>query len=691
MLKNKMSTTLNPEQAAAVHYIDGPLLVLAGAGSGKTRVITEKIVYLINTCGYKPQQIAAVTFTNKAAQEMKSRVSHLSKESSKKLSKATNTRGLMISTFHTLGLTILRQEHAQIGLNKNFSILDQEDAKSLLQQIMQRDYGDNTDLLEDIQRAISFWKNELLSPEQAQSQAKDEKELFNATLYGAYVRYFRAYNAVDFDDLILLPVQLFRKNPATLEKWQNKIRHILVDEYQDTNFCQYQLIQLLTGARANFTLVGDDDQSIYAWRGARADNFSILQKDYPILKVIKLEQNYRSCQSILRAANQVIVNNPHIFVKKLWSNKQHGHKIRVLQTKTDQDEASRVVLDLMNHRLRHQMQYQHYAILYRSNHQSRVIEQALREYAIPYQVTGSTAFFSRTEVKDCIAYLRLITNPDDDAAFLRIINTPRRELGPSTIEKLSEYAHTRQIHLLAACDELGLTQRLPERAIKNLRQFSQWIFHTSAQLTERPTSDDIQNLLSDINYSTWLLDNSASPAAAERAEKNIASLLTLIEKMLKDEDQTLSGVITRLALLDIIDRNSKEQEHDDVQLMTLHAAKGLEFEHVYLIGMEEELLPHRNSMEEQQIEEERRLTYVGMTRAKRSLTFTLSSVRKRYNEQTDALPSRFLSEIAPEELEWEGKDEPSAEENLEKGEEHLAYLQNMLKGYAVVDKTSAKS
>jgi len=665
-------TTLNPEQSAAVHYIDGPLLVIAGAGSGKTRVITEKIAYLIKECGYKSHQIIAVTFTNKAAQEMKSRVASLLK--------GAELRGLIISTFHTLGLTILRQEHSAIGLNKNFSILDQEDAKNLLQQIMQRDYGDNSAVLEDIQRAISNWKNELLSPEQALSQAKDDKELLNATIYASYVRCLRTYNAVDFDDLILLPVQLFQKNAAVLEKWQNKIRYVLIDEYQDTNYCQYQLIQLLTGVRASFTLVGDDDQSIYAWRGARADNFAKLQSDYRQLKVIKLEQNYRSCQSILRAANQLIANNSHVFLKKLWSNKQHGNTIRVLQTKTDQDEAERVVMDLMNHRLRNQTSYGHYAILYRSNHQSRIVEQALREYSIPYQVTGGTAFFSRTEIKDCMAYLRLITNPEDDTAFLRIINTPRREIGPTTIEKLGEYARQREISLLAACNELGLAQTLPERSLKPVRHFNHWINHIAAQLSERPTTDDIKNMLEQIDYFTWLLDNSANPKAAERASKNVGDLLTLIEKMLKDEEKTLHDVIIRLTLLDIIDRNSKEKEHDEVKLMTLHAAKGLEFEYVYLIGMEEELLPHRNNMDDDHIEEERRLTYVGMTRAKRSLTFSLSSIRKRYGEQTDCQPSRFLMEIDQEQLEWEGKTVITEEKNQAKGEEHLAFLQAMLNG-----------
>jgi len=663
-------STLNPAQAAAVRYIDGPALVIAGAGSGKTRVITEKIAYLITECGIKPTQLIAVTFTNKAAQEMKSRVASLLK--------GKQSRGLAISTFHTLGLNLLRQEHTTVGLGKNFSILDQEDAKGLLQQIMQRDYGDNTAVLEDIQRAISYWKNELLSPEKAQSQAKDEKELLHATVYSAYVRYLRAYNAVDFDDLILLPVQLLQQHPVILEKWQNKIRHVLVDEYQDTNYCQYTLIRLLTGVRAAFTLVGDDDQSIYAWRGARADNFSRLQADYPIIKVIKLEQNYRSCQSILRAANQLIANNPHVFEKKLWSDKNHGNKIRVLQTKTDIDEAKRVVLDLINHRFRHQTTYNNYAILFRSNHQSRPVEQALREHAIPYQLTGGTSFFSRSEIKDCMAYLRLITNPEDDAAFLRIINTPRREIGPSTVEKLSDYARSRGVNLLAASNELGLSQVLADRALKQVQGFSRWIYHTAAQLTERPTAADIKAMLEELDYFTWLLDNSANPKAAERANKHVEDLLALIEKMLQDEEKTLSDVIARLALLDLIDRNSKEQERDEVQLMTLHAAKGLEFEHVYLIGMEEELLPHRNSVEAETIEEERRLTYVGMTRAKRSLTFTLSSMRKRYGEQQDCLPSRFLSEIAAEELEWEGKSAVSMEENVAKGEEHLAFLQKLL-------------
>ena len=667
-----MALKLNPEQQRAMLHVQGPLLVLAGAGSGKTRVITQKIAHLIQELQYKPTQIIAVTFTNKAAQEMKHRV--------QQLLPAKNTRGLMVNTFHTLGLTILRHEHKAADLAQKFSILDSSDARGLLQQIIHKEHSDDDTDLDLIQAQISRWKNQLITPSTAISQAEDAKQVSLAHIYQAYCRYSRAYHAVDFDDLILLPVQLFREHPDILTQWQGKLRYILVDEYQDTNFCQYELIKQLVGIRESFTVVVDDDQSIYAWRGASSDHLHRLQKEYPRLEVIKLEQNYRSTKRILRAANQLISVNPHVFEKVLWSDLSEGDLIRVLTFKQDQDEADNIVLDLINHRFRHQAHYKDYAILYRNNHQSRIVEQALREHGVPYRVSGGPSFFGRGEIKDIMAYCRLCINPEDNHAFLRIINTPRREIGPSTVEKLSEYAKTRQISLLSASLEMGLSQVLSEKACHQLHTFAHWLERMAQRFHGENNSIVVRDILNDIGYSDWLQETQASPKAAERCEGHLNDLIALIDKLLEKEDNaSLEMIIQRLSLLDMIDRNQKEEVQDEVQLLTLHAAKGLEFPHVYLIGVEDELLPHRSSIEENRIEEERRLMYVGMTRAQRGLTLSFTQSRKRFGEILACQPSRFLQEIDAAELDWQRHDDPVDEKkNTEIGNAHLAQLQKLL-------------
>jgi ATP-dependent DNA helicase Rep len=392
--------------------------VLAGAGSGKTRVITHKLAYLIRDCGIAARHIAAVTFTNKAAREMKQRVGGLlhGKESS----------GLIVSTFHTLGLNILKREHARLGYRPGFSIFDAQDSTALLRELWQQAANDSS--VEQVQVRISHWKNGLLSPEAALAQAQDEGELAAARVFALYQQHLRAYNAVDFDDLIRYPVQLLQEHRAVLETWEHRIRYLLVDEYQDTNASQYQLVKLLMGRRGALTVVGDDDQSVYAWRGARPENLRLLAEDFPKLKVIKLEQNYRSTRRILRAANHLIARNPHVFEKRLWSELGEGDPIRVLHCRDEEHEAERVVSELLHYQLRHRASLRDYAILYRGNYQARVFERVLREHRIPYFLSGGTSFFERVEIKDIMAYLRLLVNHDDDNAFLRIINTPRREI-----------------------------------------------------------------------------------------------------------------------------------------------------------------------------------------------------------------------------------------------------------------------
>lgn len=667
-----MSPKLNPQQQAAVKIIDHPLLVLAGAGSGKTRVITEKIAYLVQQ-GLAARHIAAVTFTNKAAREMKSRVSRLLDDK--------QSRGLRVSTFHSLGLDILRAEHKTLGYKAAITLFDEQDRLTLLRNLISHGLKDcDIDQVDQYNWQIGQWKNAFITPEQAVSRA-DAINLAAALLYDAYSRSLKAYNAVDFDDLILQPVLLFQQHAPVLEKWQNKIRYLLVDEYQDTNITQYQLVRLLAGNLGRFTVVGDDDQSIYAWRGAQPENLAQLQKDYSRLQVIKLEQNYRSAGRILKVANHLIANNPHTFEKKLWSELGFGEPLRVLSHKSDQAEAKQIAAEIVHHRFKHGGSYADYAILYRGNHQSRLFERELRENNVPYFISGSTSFFAYAEIKDVLAYLRLMVNPGDDAAFLRIINTPRREIGPTTLEKLGAYANERHISLFDACSELGLQQRLSEKSVQRLHQFCDWINATARKMEQEDTFKTIHLMLEQIHYQQWLQETSKTPAAAERRMSNVFELIEWLQRIAQNEDaqqKSLAEVIAKVMLLDILDRNQEQEAADQVSLMTLHAAKGLEFPHVFLIGMEENLLPHQNSIETDNIEEERRLAYVGITRAQKTLTFSYCTHRKRYGEMSEAEPSRFLNELPEEDLEWANKKQLAPEEIKQRGKASLAQLKSML-------------
>ncbi|MES9832669.1 MAG: DNA helicase Rep [Candidatus Thiodiazotropha sp. DIVDIV] len=663
---------LNPKQKQAVNYIDSPLLVLAGAGSGKTRVITAKIGYLIKTCGHDPQHIAAVTFTNKAAREMKERVAKSLGDRPDKLPR--------ISTFHNLGLNILRQELKALGYKPGFSIFDQQDSAALLKDLLRKQNLGDDAVINAAQWTISAWKNDLVTPEQALSQAENDLQVAQANLYADYLRSLKAFNAVDFDDLILLPVLLFRDHPDLLDQWQNRIRYLLVDEYQDTNQAQYELVKQLAGVRAAFTVVGDDDQSIYAWRGARPENLARLQTDFPTLKLIKLEQNYRSSSRILRSANHLISKNPHVFEKKLWSELGLGPELRVLVCPNEAQEAERVVSEIIHLKFTAKASNSDCAILYRGNHQAKLFEKALRTHNIPYFLSGGTSFFSRTEVKDGMAYLRLLANPEDDSAFLRIVNTPRREIGPNTLEKLAEYAQQRGSSLLPACDEIGLQHKLSARPYERLQHFAKLIQHYT-QKAESDPSAAFRSLIEEIDYLDWLKENASSDAVAERRMENVTDLMDWLKALQNGElqEKSLSEMVNHLTLMDMLERQDDEEQKDQVQLMTLHAAKGLEFPHVFLVGMEEELLPHRSSIEENNIEEERRLAYVGITRAQRTLTMTYASKRKRFGEMIASEPSRFLQELPEDDMLWEGRGSKlSKEEKQERGSAHLANLKSIL-------------
>jgi ATP-dependent DNA helicase Rep len=668
-----VSGRLNPKQEAAVRHVGGPLLVLAGAGSGKTRVITHKIAHLIRSGVHAPHQIAAVTFTNKAAREMRARVASLLH--------TENTRGLTVCTFHTLGLNILRREHRPLGYKTGFSLFDAQDSEALLKELLRKHGEDASTGARSVQWQICEWKSALLSPEHALSRADDELQAQAARLYGEYQRSLRAYNAVDFDDLIGLPTQLFRDHPEALERWRARIRYLLVDEYQDTNGAQYELVRQLVGSAGRLTVVGDDDQSIYAWRGARPENLAQLRQDFPGLEVIMLEQNYRSTGGILHAANQLIANNPHVFEKRLWSDLGAGDPIRVITCKDEEHEAQKVVSEILHQRFTGGDSYGDFAILYRGNHQARVFEKVLHTHAIPYFLSGGTSFFSRTEVKDLMAYLRLLANPDDDAAYLRVVNVPRREIGPGTLERLGAYAHQRGLALLRASAELGLEQHLGDKARTRLRAFAALVERYGRQATAGDPVHAVSELVEDIDYRGWIRETSTSDKAAERRGANLEELISWLDSLRKGalKQATLAELVGRLSLMDVLERQDEEQGGDRVHLMTLHAAKGLEFPHVFLVGMEEELLPHRASIEEDNIHEERRLTYVGITRARRTLSLTLARRRRRYGELVPCDPSRFLAELPSDALVWVGdKSEAAKAESRKRGAQHLAGLRGVL-------------
>ncbi|EGR0547161.1 DNA helicase Rep [Vibrio cholerae] len=668
---------LNPRQDEAVKYVSGPCLVLAGAGSGKTRVITNKIAYLVQQCGYKARNIAAVTFTNKAAREMKERVAQT-------LGKG-ESRGLMVSTFHTLGLNIIRREFKALGLKAGFSLFDDQDQLALLKELTEKQLDGDKDLLRLLLSTISNWKNDMLTPPQAKAMAKGEQQQLFAHCFELYQKQMQSYNALDFDDLILLPVLLLRSNEEVRQCWQNRIRYLLVDEYQDTNTSQYELVKLLVGERGRLTVVGDDDQSIYSWRGAKPQNLVLLGEDFPSLKLIKLEQNYRSTSRILRAANILIANNPHVYQKALFSELAEGEKLKVILANNEDHEAERVTAEIIAHKFLNRTEYRDYAILYRGNHQSRLIEKSLTQNRVPYKLSGGTSFFARAEIKDIMAYLRVLVNPDDDNAFLRIVNTPKREIGPATLEKLGSYANMRGKSLFTASFELGLEQHLSGRGLENLRRFTEWLVAIADNAERGNTVEAVRALVRDIRYEDWLYETSASPKAAEMRMKNVSDLYSWIVADLEgdnpdQQEKTLKEVVQRLTLRDMMERGEENDDSDAVQLMTLHASKGLEFPYVYLIGAEEGILPHQTSIDEENVEEERRLMYVGITRAQRELTFIVCKERRQFGELIKPSQSRFLDELPQDDIEWEVKKKPvTQEERMAKGQAHIANLRAMFK------------
>ncbi|MCC2625688.1 MAG: ATP-dependent helicase Rep [Burkholderiales bacterium] len=655
---------LNNSQQEAVKYVDGPLLVIAGAGSGKTRVITAKIAHLIKNCNYSPRNITAITFTNKAAKEMLERTNTVTM--------GIDTRGLTITTFHSLGLKILKQEAHHLGYKTNFSILDSHDSAKIISDIVK-----TTDkvMVRSLQNQISLWKNAFITPESLLAAATDNLDMQTAGVFRQYQDTLKTYQAVDFDDLIKLPIELFESNMEVLYKWQQKIHYLLIDEYQDTNICQYRLIKLLTARSNKFTAVGDDDQSIYAWRGANVENLNQLPTDFPNLKVIKLEQNYRSTTTILAAANHIIKNNPKLFSKKLWSEYGGGEPIKIVSCKNDEAEADLVIRKIMLHQLQYSSKFSDYAILYRGNYQSRVLEQTLRNYQLPYQISGGQSFFDKAEIKDITAYLRLLINDDDDTAFIRAITTPKRGVGQVTLEKLSNYAKARQISLFAALFEEGFVAQCNNSQYEDLVGFGKFINDLQFRMTREDAKDLLMDLVSKIKYEEYLYDQETS----KLAEKKWGNILNLIEWLgKKSVDKTLPELIQTINLITMLDGRDAE-EANAIKLSTLHAAKGLEYPYVYLIGCEEGILPHNESISNDMVEEERRLMYVGITRAQRELTISHCQERKTAGELRIVERSRFIEELGSDNIEDMLKRQQTKIDNSNELKERLQQLKNMLK------------
>ncbi|MEC9169823.1 MAG: DNA helicase Rep [Pseudomonadota bacterium] len=666
---------LNEAQESAVTFVSGPCLVLAGAGSGKTRVITNKIAHLVRNCDMPARYIAAVTFTNKAAREMKERVAQT-------LGKP-EARGLKVSTFHTMGLTIIKAHVKDLGLKPGFSLFDDKDSFALLNDLTSDTLDGDKDQLQLLQSCISNWKNDLILPDALLKSATSTGEREFAEAYKRYQDNLKAYNALDFDDLILLPTLLLKSSEAIRAKWQSKIRYLLVDEYQDTNTSQYELVKLLVGERARFTVVGDDDQSIYSWRGAKPQNLHLLQQDFPRLNVIKLQQNYRSSGRILHCANILIQNNPHLFDKTLFSELQYGEPLKVIEAKNEEHEGERVVAELLAHKFMNRTQFKDYAILYRGNHQSRIFEKLLMSNRIPYKISGGMSFFGRAEVKDIMAYLRLLVNQDDDNALLRIINTPGRGIGRATLEKLGNFANSLDVSMFEAATHPNLNSVLPDKAFHSVSTFSRWIVELSDNAERGNTADAVRTMIRTMGYEEWLYETSASPKAAEMAMANVSTLFGWVNDMLEgndlDQPMTLTEVVNRLILRDMMERGEDDGEGDQVQLMTLHASKGLEFPIVFLVGMEEGLLPHQSSVDEDNVEEERRLAYVGITRAQRELIFSLAKERRQFGEVINPEPSRFLFELPPDDVQWENqKPKATKEERQQKAQVGIANLRDIL-------------
>ncbi len=662
-----MSAGLNLAQLDAVNYVSGPCLVLAGAGSGKTRVITHKIQRLIQV-GLEPRQIAAITFTNKAATEMRERAKGL-------IGKAA--KDVVICTFHALGVRLMREDGHVLGLKPQFSILDADDVLSIL-----KDCGGTTDAAtaRQWQWTISLWKNQGLNAAQAEAQAPDDSARVTARIMARYEERLAAYQSVDFDDLIGLPLKLLADHPEVRAKWNKTLGHVLVDEYQDTNATQYEVLKHIVGERARFTAVGDDDQSIYGWRGATLDNLKRLPQDFPQLKVIKLEHNYRSTSAILRAANNVIQPNPKLFPKTLFSELGEGEPVRVLDADNEEHEAERVVARIQSIRAGQatangaHREFKDFAVLYRANHMAKPFEQALRRAQIPYKVSGGQSFFDKAEIKDLCAWFRLWINNDDDPAFLRAITSPKRGIGHQTLAQLGTFATRYKLSLFESLFASSLASAVSSRALHGLHEFGRYIndleYRARHTLGKEDAMRFLNEWLQEIGYEKHLYDNEDNENVANARWTHVLEFCDWMAGRCggEIEDATGAQATERKSLLEVAQTislistlNEREQEQNVVTLSTLHAAKGLEWPHVMLVGVNEGLLPFKMGDDDnpqakangpmnegilQRLQEERRLMYVGITRAQRTLAVSWTRRRKKGHETVAGVPSRFIAEMA---------------------------------------------
>ena len=636
---NSLLTGLNKEQQQAVQHTEGPLLILAGAGSGKTKVLTVRVAYLLAQ-GVNPYEILAITFTNKAAKEMKSRVEGLVGDVANRI---------WLSTFHSFCAKFLRFEiDSFLGYNSNFTIYDTSDSQAVIKAALKAlNLDDKYYPVGAMIAAISDAKNKLLFASDFRKQARDFYQQKVADVYEYYERELRKNNALDFDDLLLVAVKLLQSNATVLDKYSHRFRYVMIDEYQDTNHAQYLLAKLLASHWKNIAVVGDADQSIYAWRGADIQNILDFEKDYPNCTSIKLEQNYRSTKIILDAANAVIDNNKGRPEKNLWTDKIEGAKIQHFTAQSEHEEAAFIGDTIAKKHDIHDVPYGDMAILYRTNAQSRVLEEALIKRALPYTMVGGTKFYDRKEIKDVLAYLRVLYNPFDDLSLLRIINVPKRSIGATTVAKLQDYAREKGTSLFMTLTQLHLIDSIKGKTKEKLEEFGILIFTLVSEMEDKTVLDILESILDRTGYLAQL-EESTDPQDQARAE-NIGELLS-VAKDFQDTNPsgTVEDFLEQVALVNDVD--SFEQEEAKVTLMTLHAAKGLEFPIVFLCGLEEGLFPHsRTLMNPEEIEEERRLAYVGITRAEKELYISNATTRTVFGRTSSYLPSRFIDEI-PEEL-----------------------------------------
>ena len=633
--------TLNAQQKEAVTTLDGPIMILAGAGSGKTRVIIQRIAYLIQKKQIPPQQIIAVTFTNKAAEEMRKRLQGIL---------SGKQEGINLSTFHSLGVSLLRKSIHHLGYRSNFIIYDTRDQFSVIKTIMEDQDFDDSELIDakSVHYEICQAKSTGVLPEEFMDQHASQQKQLVGKIFRHYQKTMKGCNAIDFDDILNLTVTLFEEHPEVMDSLTERFRYIMVDEYQDTNHIQYKLLRHLTKRHRNLCVVGDDDQSIYGWRGAEVKNILNFERNYPDVKFIRLEQNYRSTQKILTAANQVISENTQRMPKKLWSEKHVGEKLDWLLADSEEEELEAVTRKIRTKIMQHGRRYLDYSILYRSNFQSRLVEEALREAKIPYRMLGGTSFYDREEIRDALAYLKVIHNPNDEVSLHRIINTPRRGIGKTSLIKAYEYCHETHLPLFKVMRDARKYERIPKDSAFKMEIFAGIISNYKQRFANEVLGTVLKDLLDEIGYLRFLETRSGDAKTRERRIMNVLELQVSVRKFSdKFPEANLQSFLERVSLFTQSD-NDPETKADQVSIMTLHSAKGLEFPFVFMVGMSEGVFPNNRAIEEGSEDEERRLCYVGITRAQQELTFSMAKSRKRYGESIKQEPSRFLLNIDPE-------------------------------------------